>query len=226
MHFELSRIYSPSGDVFVYRLIGSILMKSLFAVFCLFGILTTTLIAQEETLLGMEDIEHGGYGGVVVKFTSINNQFALLVGGRGGWIINHTFILGFGGYGLVNNVPSYIVGPFGERFVDFGYGGLDLEYVFDSDRLIHLSLHALIGGGGVRYRGGWEDNTWNNDTYHSYDAVFVVEPGMNLDLNVIQWFRLSAGASFRFVRGATSGVSTNRDLSGPAAQLTFRFGKF
>ena len=201
-------------------------MKSFIAVFCLFMIPATTLIAQEETLLGMEDAEHGGYGGVVVKFTSINNQFAILVGGRGGWIINHAFVLGFGGYGLVNNIPSHIVGPFGERFVEFGYGGLDLEYVFDSDRLIHLSLHALIGGGGVRYRSAWEDDMWENDSHQTYDAVFVAEPGMNLDLNVIRWFRLSAGASYRFVRGATSGVSTNRDLSGPTAQSTFKFGKF
>ena len=201
-------------------------MKSLIAVFCLFSILTTTLMAQEETLLGMEDIEHGGYGGIVVKFTSINNQFALLVGGRGGWIINHAFVLGIGGYGLVNDIPSYIIGPFGERYVDFGYGGLELEYVFDSDHLIHLSLHALIGGGGVRYRSEWENDAWDPDSHHSYDAVFVFEPGMNIDLNVIKWFRLSAGASFRFVRGSTSGVSTNRDLSGPSAMLTFRFGKF
>lgn len=201
-------------------------MKSTFSIICLFVIFTTALMAQEETLLQMGEIEHGGYGAVVLKFSSVNNQFALFVGGRGGWIINHAFVLGIGGYGLVNDIPSYVIGPFGERYVAFGYGGLDLEYVFNSDRLIHLSLHALIGGGGVRYRGGWENDMWSNDSGRSSDAVFVFEPGMNLDLNVIKWFRLSAGASFRFVRGSTSGVSTNRDLSGPSAQLTFRFGEF
>lgn len=201
-------------------------MKPLFVAFCLSILISAPLAAQEETLLDMEEIEHGGYGAVVVKFTSINNQFALLVGGRGGWIINHAFVLGFAGYGLANDVPSYVVGPFGERYVDFGYGGLDLEYVFNSDRLIHLSLHALIGGGGVRYRHGMDSDSWDPGSHRSYDGVFVLEPGMNLDLNVIRWFRLSAGASFRFVRGTTSGVSSNKDLSGPSAQLTFRFGEF
>jgi hypothetical protein len=200
-------------------------MKSLIVVFCLCTFLASTLIAQEETLLDTEDVEHGGYGALVIKFTSVNDQFALLVGGRGGWIINHAFVIGFGGYGLVNDIPSHVIGPFGERFVDFGYGGLDLEYVFNSDRLIHLSLHALIGGGAVGFRGS-STGSWDPDSHHSFDGVVVVEPAMNLDLNIIHWFRLSAGASYRFVRGATSGISTNKELSGPSAQLTFRFGEF
>lgn len=200
-------------------------MKSLLLVCCLSIVLTAPLIAQEETLLDMEDIEHGGYGALVIKFTSINNQFALLVGGRGGWIINHAFVLGFAGYGLVNNVPSYITGPFGERYFDFGYGGLDLEYVFNSDRLFHLSIHTLIGGGAVGYRGTMNGN-WDPDASHMEDGVFVVEPGMNIDFNIIRWFRLSAGASYRYVRGTSTGISTNKDLSGPSAQLTFRFGDF
>lgn len=200
-------------------------MRSLFAVSFLFAILTIPLLGQQETLLDMEDIEHGGYGALVIQFTSVNNEFALLVGGRGGWIINHTFVIGFGGYGLVNDVPSYIIGPYDQRYVDFGYGGLDLEYVFNSDRLIHLSIHALIGGGAVGYRRTSTDN-WDTGAGHMSDGLFVVEPGMNLDLNVVRWFRLSAGASYRFVRGVSSGVSTNNDLSGPSAQLSFRFGDF
>lgn len=201
------------------------LMKSLLPVLCLSFFLAASLVAQEETLLDMDEIEHGGYGAVVVKFASMNNQFALLVGGRGGWIINHAFSLGFAGYGLVNDIPSYVVGPFGERYMDFGYGGLDLEYVFNSDRLIHLSIHTLVGGGAIGYR-GMAGPAWDPDSPHMDDGIFVVEPGMNLDLNVIRWFRLSAGASFRFVRGTSSGISTNEDLSGPSAQLTFRFGDF
>ncbi len=200
-------------------------MKSILAVFLLCAVAATTVLGQEETLLEMENIEHGGYGALVIKFGSVNNQFALLVGGRGGWIINHSFVLGFGAYGLVNDVPSYVTGPFGEHYIDFGYGGLDLEYVFNSDRLIHLSIHALIGGGAVGFRGS-ASGSWNPNSEHMEDGVFVVEPGMNLDLNIIRWFRLSAGASFRYVRGTSAGLSTNKDLSGPSAQLTFRFGDF
>lgn len=196
-------------------------MKSIRVFFFFAAVLPSILFSQEETLLGSLDIEHGGYGGPFVKFTSINDHFAVLVGGRGGWIINHTFVLGLGGYGLANNIPSFVVGPLGQRFVDFGYGGLDVEYVFDPDRLVHLSLHTLIGGGAVRYR-----HELGNDVTGPSDVLFVAEPGVNLDLNVITWFRFSVGAAYRYVSGVTSGVSTNKDLSGLSAQLTFRFGKF
>lgn len=189
-------------------------------------LLPASLAAQEETLLGSGDIDNGGYGGPVVKVTMINNEFAVLVGGRGGWIINHTFVIGGAGYGLVNKIKSRIVGPFGERYVEFAYGGLDLEYIIDSDRLLHASIHALTGAGTVKYRGEWNDNYWSPDLANEDDAVFVFEPGFNLDLNVIQWFRLSAGVSYRYVRGATSGVASNKDLTGFAGGLTLRFGDF
>ena len=58
---------------------------------------------QQETLLS-GNIESGGFGGFVVRFSEIGGAFAVLAGGRGGWIINHTFVLGGGGYGLANDV--------------------------------------------------------------------------------------------------------------------------
>ena len=34
-----------------------------------------------------------------MTFTTLNGENAVLVGGRGGWIINHSFVLGGAGYG-------------------------------------------------------------------------------------------------------------------------------
>ncbi|HEY4611797.1 MAG TPA: hypothetical protein VII11_02320 [Bacteroidota bacterium] len=192
---------------------------------------TIPALAQEETLIGSGEVEHGGYGAVVVKFTSVNDDFGVLVGGRGGWIINHTFSIGGAGYGLANNIRAHSVGPFGQEFVDFGYGGLDLEYISNSDDLVHFSIHALIGAGGVGFRRGFGDNDNGWDNYydhdsHRYDAFFIFEPGINIDLNIIKWFRASLGAGYRYISGVNSGASTNADLSGPSGILTFRFGKF
>ena len=200
---------------------------------CLLIVLCTcSVFAQEQTLIGSSDVEHGGYGALVVKFTSINNDLGVLVGGRGGWIINHAFAIGGAGYGLANNVRANSVGPFGQEFVDLGYGGLDLEFIANSDDLLHFSVHALIGAGAVGFRYGIGDNgdAWNNlygnNGPNRYDAFFVVEPGINLDLNVITWFRVSLGAGYRHISGVSSDVSSNAKLSGPSGMLTFRFGKF
>ncbi|MBN1426023.1 hypothetical protein JXA88_15850, partial [Candidatus Fermentibacteria bacterium] len=60
-----------------------------------------TVQEQPETLL-KGPIENGGFGGLVVKFSQLADQTAVFVGGRGGWILNHTFVIGGGGYGLAN----------------------------------------------------------------------------------------------------------------------------
>jgi hypothetical protein len=64
-------------------------------VFLLVIVFTLPVLAQEATLINGE-IESGGFGGPVLKVTSINGENAVLVGGRGGWIINHSFVLAAG----------------------------------------------------------------------------------------------------------------------------------
>lgn len=205
-------------------------MKTILAALML--VLASSLYAQEETLLGGSDVDHGGYGALVIKFTSVNDQLGVLVGGRGGWIINHAFSLGGAGYGLANNVPSRITSPFGGKYVMLGYGGLDMEYVFNSNDLVHLSFHTLIGAGSVGFRTRdsipWGGTMWDPDLDwdHHFDDFFVMEPGVNIDLNVTRWFRASLGASYRYVSGVAQDVSSNNDLKGPSASLMLRFGSF
>ena len=182
-------------------------------------IIALPLYAQEETLIKGK-IESGGFGGPVVKFGMINGETGVLMGGRGGWIINHTFIVGGGGYGLATNVRAKTPGPNGERYVNFGYGGLELEYVPQSNKLVHLSFMMLIGGGGV----GWRDEAGGNNS--ADDAIFIVEPAVHATLNVTEVFRISAGASFRLISSVSYGATSNASLGGPSVFLTFRFGKF
>ena len=83
--------------------------------------------AQEaQTLLGSE-IRNGGFGGPVVKFTTVDSDFGVLVGGRGGWIINDSFVIGAGGYGLANqdHFSAHIDGSGDQEGLVMGYGGLE-----------------------------------------------------------------------------------------------------
>jgi hypothetical protein len=211
----------------VYHIPGTAMKTILLSMCMLFS--GAALAQQEETLLGSRSIESGGYGALVVKFTPVNDRFGVLVGARGGWIINHSFALGLAGYGLANKVPAHQSGPFGQRYVDMGYGGLDLEVIVDSDALIHWSAHTLIGAGAVNYRtwtGTSVDWSWGSDWDHRGDAFFVVEPGVNVDVNVTTWFRFSVGGAYRFVSGVASDVSNNADLSGASGMISFRFGSF
>ncbi len=166
------------------------------------------------------NIESGGFGGPVLKVTSMGGTTGILVGGRGGWIINHTFIVGGGGYGLANYVEASTPGPNGEPYISFGYGGLELEYVQNWQRLVHFSVGVLIGAGGVGYR----DEHYTSDV--DMRGAFVLEPWAEVHLNVVTFFRVSGGVSYRWVTGANSPAASDSKLSGVAGILTLRFGSF
>ncbi len=203
------------------------------SLFFAFVIINTSLYSQEETLIG-NGIEHGGFGGPVLKFTQIKGELGIMVGGYGGWLINHQFMIGGGGFGLVNEIRAsteaekeYSSGN-KPLFVEFGYGGGMFEYILTPNKLVHFSINLLIGAGGVNYRYNYRNE--NNDWYYTHrgsDAVFVLEPTMSVELNLISWCRTSIGAGYRYVSGINDLVGiSNKDLSGISGNITFKFGTF
>lgn len=177
--------------------------------------------AQRTQTLISGDIESGGFGGPVLKATRINGTDALLVGGRGGWIINHTFVLGGGGYGLTTHVDSDTLGDGTVRRLDLGYGGVELEYLADSFRLIHWSASLLLGAGAVSFR-----DTVGNLVPENGDAFFVAEPGAYAVLNVTEFFRIAAGASYRFTTGVALERLAAEDVDGASIVVMAKFGSF
>lgn len=193
---------------------------------------------RERTLFSGE-VEFGGFGGPQVMFTEIYGESAVLVGGRGGWVINqvsdglitHTVVLGGGGYGMVNDItaPRALLDEHGNRMeLDFGYGGFTLEYIYRSTDLVHVGAMALVGAGSVDVR---EDNTDDNvgdDGNNAWDtdSVFVFEPSVAAELNVTPWFRVDAGVSYRVVSGVELPGLDNGDFGGPSGMLMLKFGDF
>jgi len=200
-------------------------MKKILVVFlliCLAGIGA----AQQETLFS-ERIHSGGFGGPVVKFSQINNEFGLFVGGRGGWIINHSFAFGGGGYGLVTEIPA--PAPADSLTLGLGYGGLELEYINRSDKLLHFTIQTLIGAGGIsssKEDEDEDDDGDDDDEHRSYEAFFIVEPAFNLILNVSPRFRIGFGVSYRFVSKFANSVFNDSSIDGLSGVITFKFGRF
>jgi len=198
---------------------------TLFVMFVLIPIMI--LFPQEETLFH-GDIDHGGYGGPTIKYTQIgpDQSHAILMGGQGGWIIDHTFIIGGGGYGLVNNVEADWLDM--RTFVQseplylyMGYGGLLLGFTRWSDDLIHYTIHTMIGGGGIDYRLADE---FEEDS--TSDGIFVIEPGACVEFNISSFFRIAVGATYRYVQGVDLTMLDNSDLSAFTGHLEFKFGSF
>lgn len=180
----------------------------------LIGFGTGTSLAEEETLLKAGKVTHGGFGGPVVKFSQINYGLGVLAGGRGGWIINHTFVIGAGGYGLTTPLESDE-----EDDLSFGYGGLEFEYIILSDKLVHLTIYTLLGGGGVSLPANQDEDT-------SGEGFFIFEPAVNAELNVTKFFRVGLGLGYRMVVGDEIYGLAAMDLSGVTGTLILKFGSF
>ena len=196
--------------------------------FCFLCLFSYPLFAQSEETLLSGKIKSGGFGGPVVKITSVNGLSSVFTGARGGWIIKfpsgNSFVLGGGGYGLVTDVRlNNTFNVNGQSlYLNVGYGGLDLEYIHASPKLIHFSVETLIGAGNVNY------TLHNHD--HNQDfpdqSFFVFEPGLNVMVNVTNFFRFGAGLSYRIVHGAHLDGTSDQQLSNLNGVLTFKFGKF
>jgi hypothetical protein len=169
-----------------------------------------------------DDAAGGGFGAPVLKFTDVDGRFGVLLGGRGGWIVDGSFVIGGGGYRLVNT------GNFDHRANDGGdpgtleltYGGLELGYLARAADRVDLTLGLLIGGGAA---------AWSPDDSSSSeidDSFFVAEPEVGVAIGLSRAFRVGIGASYRIARGAELFDLGNGDLSGLGATLSFQFGRF
>jgi len=186
-------------------------------------LLSLSAFGDDETLISGE-IESGGYGGLEVKFASLNGEWEVLVGGRGGWIINHQFVLGGAGYGLATEGETSpgIVYPVPNYIFDMGYGGVLLGYISNSHRLVHVTLDVLIGGGGLSPR----DDVFHDYNYDEDDAFFIIEPNVNFELNVSRKIRFAFGGGYRITSGVEYLDLDDDDISGTSINLMMKFGKF
>lgn len=209
---------------------------SLLIVIVMLGV---SVIAQDtgndkefKTIFGGDKITHGGYGGLSINYSKIAGADAILVGARGGWIINHGISIGLGGYGFANDIKyEKTINDVTDKYtLAGGYGGLLIEPIIGAKWPVHISIPVLIGGGGASYI----NNYWNDDYepcgYYSYsgdsDAFFVIEPGLEIELNMVKFMRLAVGGYYRHTSNIDL-VDTETDiLNGFSGGITLKFGKF
>jgi len=171
----------------------------------------------------------GGYGAFSIGYTKINNRDALLMGGRGEWVIAHAFGLGMGGYGFVSD-PVY--NPVDELNYSLagGYGGVIMEPILFGWFPVHLSFPILVGAGGVAntsYSADWYDPYEHYDGYvEDASAFFVAEAGVEVEFNLVRFFRLALFGSYRYTSDIILENTPADALKGWSAGMTFKFGSF
>lgn len=146
----------------------------------------------------------GGYGAFEVGYTQINKLDAVSLGGRGMVILNHSLGMGIGGKAFISR-PVYDTNLQHDYEFVGGYGGFYIEPIIAPHRPVHVSFPLLIGVGGLSYIKHWgdiEDNfDYRTDSENS-NAFFIVEPGVELEMNLIKWMRFSIVGSYRYTSSA------------------------
>lgn len=191
-------------------------MKRLVA--CILLCLGANTAGAEESMLFSGYGSMQGFGAPVLKFMDIQGRDVRVLGARGGWIMNHQVVVGGGMYFLVSDINDPAI-PDTIRDTDFGYGGLEFEYIYRSDSLVHVTGYLMIGGGSLRVR--------QLDSRHGpTDIVYVATVAISGELNVTRYFRLNVGFGYREVqRVDTPGVS-NDDFKGVEGTIALKLGQF
>ncbi len=156
-----------------------------------------------------------------VKINSIQGDIGTLVGIYGGALINRTVLVGIsGGVNL------------GHPRVNYGYFGGILQYIHHPANLAHWSGQVVAAYGSTKDyehpKEGLLDNFWNI----SGASFFLLEPGLNVEVNLGKRVTLITGISYRFVSGLDERNEniqvthvTNRELSGLNFSMGLKFMK-
>lgn len=208
--------------------------------------LTTVSFAQDINTFGKRDTSKafvlGGYGEPFAGATTLNGDWGVMVGIKGGMLFNRKF--GFGPIAKVN-IGLWEFQGNNLNFNDsanlelyMGSVGLFLEYHFKMEKKIHFSVPVNIMVGGVTINEdlgnvktfetkdegfGKEDNSRNEV---ESAGIFVLEPELNIDFNVAKFFIPSLKVGYRAVFGSQLVNVTDSDLSGVYFGLGLKFGKF
>lgn len=168
--------------------------------------------------------------------TTLNGKYAFMPGIAGGIVMNRNFSVGL----IAKSVSWY---PTHLKFTDVmdepaylegGYGGLYLVASPIDKKVLHITFPVIAGAGGAVYMSQLrypelDDIEDLGDFEHitlSSSPFFVVEPGVNAELNVTGFMKVYAGYSYRWLMGLNLDNTSGNAFNGSNFNFGVRFGKF
>ncbi len=184
---------------------------------------------QPKGPLVFQPVQNGPTGAPEIKFSEVGNQFATLIGGYFGWMLDQSFLIGIAGYWQAD----------GNWDRGIGYGGLELGWYSQLGKSARFGLRGLVGGGTGTGTNLYTYTVYDGHYPHPYQGpppspgqtvttevvyssgVFVGEPQVSFILKVNDWISVDASAGYRFVAWANGLESQMR---GPIGSVGIRFG--
>lgn len=185
---------------------------------------------KDRTLLP-ERFTSGYYAGPTFSVTNFADQVGLFVGGKGGWIVNRKFVVGASAALLVNTIDFNLEVPTQTSLVDttlvasLYYGGAELGYLRSPENLFHYSLWLQIGVGLIGFK-DYQCASCGEQSDLDRDLFFIVEPRIDLNLNLTKMARVSLGMGWRYAYDLELRSVSNEDFCGPIGLLAVRVGRY
>jgi len=174
------------------------------------------------TLFGGK-VTNSGYGGIILKFSSFNDQFAFMTGGRGAITINNRYTIGGGGYGIANSIN--LPGPDQDTCRNFkmGYGGLELGYIIFPGKKLRTGCSLLFAAGASFWQ-----NKPKSDGEKLFDDDFkilpVLEPSLYSEVALGKYIWLHGGISYRYVPNVNLDYISDQSMRGFSCFIGLLFG--
>ena len=216
-------------------------MKKLF--YTLLVLLTFNSQAQEEaqTLfsgIGVEKV--AGFGGPWLAFTELKGTSKAMLGGKFGAIFNNQIGFGVIGMGFAGGMKFRGDNLRGDTNAElkaaYGAGGIFLEYIVGLPKVIHLSFPVNVMVGGTKVEQdiitminpptNLNSDDDDDDIKIESNSFLVLEPGVNLELNISRNFILGGNVSYRYVSGSNLKNISDDNLSGLSFGIVVKFGNF
>lgn len=180
-----------------------------------------------------------GFGSMDTRFTRLRGEEALLLGIKGGIIFDGQLFVGLSGHGMVtpNRFIGQISSPGGVQVdrdlsLKFGYGGVELGYALAPAKVVHVYVPILFGAGVGEVVHKFDDQLDVNGVPFEEAVVdnsifLVVEPGLQVEVNILPYMKVGFGGSYRQVFGVNLGFGIDDpSLSGWSGSFTVTWGVF
>lgn len=188
---------------------------------------------EPRTILGNNPKAFGGYLSFHMGNAMLKNQDALMGQIRLAARIDHSFSIGVTG----TLFSDYINGLNFDRplnfpdgyYVEGGYGGFFIEPVFAPYFPVHISFPMMIGAGNVLFTEEYSDDYWEYQTgrYAVESSPFLIfEPGVEFEVNLVRYIRLTCGASYRFTNAIQMDAGREHLLNGLTINAGIKMGVF
>lgn len=174
------------------------------------------------------NVVHGVYLGLSMRYGQIKDADSYMGGFKIAYVANQQFEVGFEGNFIYSDQDVFNTTLSRREDLIGGYAGLHLEPIFFSKSRVNLSFPLLIGAGAIGAIGNdFNDEDFEEElTEDDFDAVFVVEPGINALFNINRYLQIEAGIRYRLSSKINLVNSPVERINGFSAGIGIKVGVF